>query len=89
MLNKKIMIQNKLGLHARAAMKLINLTGRYESEIFLHYRNRKVNAKSILGVMALGAARGAEIELIVDGPDETDALSALENLINNFFDETE
>lgn len=87
MLQKRIMIINKLGLHARASVKLINLAGRFQSEILLNYDNRQVNAKSILGIMALGAAQGSEIELIISGPDENTALQQISELINNRFGE--
>ncbi len=87
MLQKKLTIVNKLGLHARASVKLINLAGRFQSEILLSYDNREINAKSILGTMALGAAQGAEIILIVSGPDEELALEKISELINNGFGE--
>ena len=87
MLRKKITIQNKLGLHARASVKLINLAGRFQSESKMKYGKAEVNAKSIMNVMALAATKGADIELIVDGPDEKAAMKAMVDLINNRFDE--
>lgn len=87
MLQKKITIVNKLGLHARASVKLINLAGRFQSEIVISYDDRQVNAKSILGIMGLGAAQGAEVELMVSGPDEEPALQQICELINNRFGE--
>ena len=78
---------NKLGLHARASIKLINLAGRFESEILIRYEHREINAKSILGTMALGAGYGAEIELIVKGSDESIACEKISELINTDFGE--
>jgi len=73
-------ITNKLGLHARASAKLTKLASGFESEIFLSRNGRRVNAKSIMGVMMLAAGIGSDVELEAEGPDEraaTDALSAL------------
>lgn len=89
MISKKITLINKLGLHARAAMKLVNIASRYQSEVILKYGNREVNAKSIMNIMALGASCGAEIELIITGADETEAMAAIVKLINNRFGEAE
>ena len=89
MIKKKITIQNKLGLHARASMKFIDLAGRYQSDILIKYNNAEVNAKDIMNVMALAASKGAEIELVVDGPDEKKAMQAVVDLINNKFGEDE
>lgn len=74
MLQRKLTIINKLGLHARASMKLISLAGRFQSDIFIHHDGYEVDAKDIINVMALGAAQGSEIELIVSGEDEAAAL---------------
>lgn len=87
MLKKTLIIQNKLGLHARASIQLINTASRYQSEILINYHGRQVNAKSILCVMALGAVHGAEIELTINGEDEQTALDSLILLINNKFGE--
>lgn len=89
MLNKKVFIVNKLGLHARAAAKLVHLSSRYGSEIILIKNGQKVNGKSIMGVMMLAASKGTEIELEVEGEDETIALEAVEHLIANRFGESE
>jgi phosphocarrier protein len=89
MLNKKITIINKLGLHARAAAKLVQVASRYESESKLIRGNKTVNGKSIMGVMMLAASRGTEIELVVEGPDELDAMLALCELIDSRFGESE
>ncbi len=89
MLNQNITIINKLGLHARAAAKLIAYASRFGSEIFLIHGNKKVNAKSILGVMMLGAAKGTELTITAEGEDETHALASIVNLINDRFGEEE
>jgi phosphocarrier protein HPr len=89
LLRKKITIVNKLGLHARAAAKLVHLASRYASEILLIKNDQRANGKSIMGVMMLAAAKGIEIELEVEGEDEAVALEAVENLINGRFGESE
>lgn len=89
MLIRKLIIINKLGLHARATMKLVNLARRYECEIFMRYQNREINAKSIMNVMVLAASQGSEIELVTSGNDEADAMEALTKLINDRFEESE
>lgn len=89
MISKKLIITNKLGLHARAAAKFVNHASRHLSEIWVVRGNRKVNGKSIMGIMMLAANKGSEIELIISGIDEVEAMTDLENLINNRFGETE
>ncbi len=85
----KIKIVNKLGLHARAAAKLVHLASRYASEIKIIKDQQEVNAKSIMGVMMLGAARGTELNLQVSGEDEIQAFKDLIALIENRFGESE
>ncbi len=87
MLNKEITIINKLGLHARAAAKFVNLASQFESEIALTRDGRRVNGKSIMGVMMLAAAQGTTLELSVSGNDENEALEQLEGLIGQRFGE--
>lgn len=87
MLQKEITIINKLGLHARAAAKLVTLASGFESEVKLALNGNKVNGKSIMGVMMLAAAKGSTIELFVSGSDEEQAMAALTKLINDKFDE--
>lgn len=82
-----VTIINPLGLHTRAAMKLVNLADRYQSEIILQYKHHHVNAKSILNVMTLGAAQGATLTVTTNGPDETAALAAIIALFEAGFDE--
>jgi phosphocarrier protein len=84
-----ITISNRLGLHARASAKLTKLAGSFRSEIFLSRSGRRVNAKSIMGVMMLAAGLGAEIEIETDGPDEDAAMDALRALIVDKFGEGE
>ncbi len=82
-----ISISNKLGLHARASAKLSKLAGSFTSEIFLSKEGRRVNAKSIMGVMMLAAGIGSELELEVEGADERAATDALVALVNDKFGE--
>lgn len=89
MLQKKITISNKLGLHARAAAKLVSLTSKYSAHIEIANKTKKVNGKSIMGVMMLAAAMGSELEFTIDGDDEKDLLVAVEKLVNNKFNEEE
>ncbi len=83
------MIINKLGLHARASAKLTQLASRFKSEVMLSRGGRRVNAKSIMGVMMLAAAKGTSIGIETNGEDEADAMQALLNLINDYFGEGE
>ncbi len=89
MLQREVEIVNKLGLHARASAKLTQLAGQYKSSIWLIRNGRRVNAKSIMGVMMLAAAKGATVGIETDGPDEEAARNALKGLIANRFDERE
>ena len=89
MICRPITIINKLGLHARAANKLVSTAGDFQSDIRVKGHGREVNAKSIIPVMMLAASQGTEVELIVDGPDEQDAVEALTALINDYFGEGE
>ena len=89
MISQKVTIINKLGLHTRASAKLVHLASRYGSQSKLIKGNKTVNCKSIMGVMMLAASKGTELELTVDGDDETAAMEAIIGLINNRFDEAE
>jgi phosphocarrier protein len=82
-------IVNKLGLHARASAKLTKLAGGFQCEIFISRNGRRVNAKSIMGVMMLAAGLGASVDLEVDGADEAEAMAALRALIDGRFGEEE
>ncbi|BAL97738.1 MAG: HPr family phosphocarrier protein [Rubrivivax sp.] len=87
MIKTRITISNKLGLHARASAKLTKLAGSYRSEVFLSRNGRRVNAKSIMGVMMLAAGLGAEVEIETEGEDEQAAMDALRALIDGKFGE--
>lgn len=89
MIKRSVNIINKLGLHARASAKLTKLAGSFQSDIFAIRNDRRVNAKSIMGVMMLAAGQGAQIELEVSGPDETAAMDALVQLIDARFGESQ
>lgn len=89
MVSKKIIIVNKLGLHARAAAKFVTMASVFESEVQLAKGDRVVNGKSIMGVMMLAAAKGTELELIANGKDEGEALVMLSELIAKRFGEEE
>ena len=82
-------IINRLGLHARAAAKLTHIASGFQSEIWLSRSGRRVNAKSIMGVMMLAAGLGTTVELETDGPDEEAAASGIEALFNDKFGEAE
>jgi phosphocarrier protein len=86
---RKLIIINKLGMHARASAKFVSLAAEFSAEITLQRNGQQVNGKSIMGIMMLAAAKGAEIELCADGKDETKAVEALAELINNRFGEGE
>ena len=87
MLNKEIIIVNKLGLHARAAAKFVSLASGFESEIMVKRNGKCVNGKSIMGVMMLAAGCGTTIELSANGNDENRAIAELEALIEDRFGE--
>ena len=89
MIQTRIQISNKLGLHARASAKLTKLAGSFQSEVFLSRNGRRVNAKSIMGVMMLAAGLGSEIEIETSGADEQAAMDALRVLIDGKFGEGE
>jgi len=89
MIKTTVKINNKLGLHARASAKLSKLAGSFRADVSLSRNGRRVNAKSIMGVMMLAAGIGSEIEIETDGEDETSALTALTALIDDKFGEGE
>jgi len=86
---REVEIVNKLGLHARASAKLTQLAAKFQSEVQISRNGRKVNAKSIMGVMMLAAGKGSKITLEVEGPDEEEALAAICALIGDNFGEGE
>lgn len=87
MIRTTVSISNRLGLHARASAKLTKLAGGFQSNIFMTRNGRRVNAKSIMGVMMLAAGLGSEVEIEADGADEQAALAALVALIDDKFGE--
>ena len=89
MIKAVLKINNKLGLHARASAKLTKLASSFISEVHLARNGRRVNAKSIMGVMMLAAGFGTEIELEVEGEDEAQAAAAISVLVNDKFGEGE
>lgn len=87
MLEKKVRVQNKLGLHARPAALLVKTANKFKSDVFLTRESQVVNGKSIMGVMMLAANYGSEILLSVKGEDEENALAELSNLFDSKFGE--
>lgn len=89
MLTKEAEIINKLGLHARASAKLTQLAGKYTCEVWMAKGTRRINAKSIMGVMMLAAGKGSKVSIETDGADEAEAMAALLALIADYFGEGE
>lgn len=89
MQQREIEIVNKLGLHARASAKLTQMAAQFAAEVWISREGRKVNAKSIMGVMMLAAAKGSMVVIETEGPDEGEAMAALVGLINEKFGEGE
>ena len=88
MLKQELVIQNQLGLHTRAAAKLVNVAKRFSCKIELIFRDRVVDAKSIMGVITLGAQKQQHLTFTFDGADAEQACTAITQLINNKFDES-
>ena len=80
---------NKLGLHARASAKLTQVANQFESDIWIEKNDKKVNAKSIMGIMMLAASQGTDIKISTEGVDEKEALDSISALINDYFGEGE
>jgi phosphocarrier protein HPr len=89
MLQQEAEIINKLGLHARASAKLTQVAGRFKANVWVSRDGRRVNAKSIMGVMMLAAAKGSTLLVETEGPDEQEALAAVTKLIADCFEENE
>lgn len=85
MLSRTVTVQNQVGLHARPATFFIQKSNEFKSSIWIEKEERKVNAKSLLGVLSLGITKGTEIKIVTDGVDEEEALDALEALIKSNF----
>ncbi|MDE1544317.1 HPr family phosphocarrier protein [Dechloromonas agitata] len=89
MLTQETEIINKLGLHARASAKLTQTAGKFQCEVWMSKGERRINAKSIMGVMMLAAGKGSRVKLETNGPDEAEAMAALLALIGDYFGEGE
>jgi len=89
MLTRETQIINKLGLHARASAKLTQLAGKFTCEVWMSKGSRRINAKSIMGVMMLAAGKGSTVTIETDGKDEAEAMEALLALIADYFGEGE
>jgi phosphocarrier protein len=89
MVEKKLVIRNKLGLHARAAVKFVNLANRFSSKVKIIKNGAEIDGKSILGILTLAATQHSTITLKISGSDEKDAFKALTGLINDKFEEKE
>lgn len=89
MIEKTVTIKNKLGLHARAAVKFVNLGNRFSATVRIEKDGNAIEGKSILGILTLAATQGSRVRLVVAGRDQEAALQALVDLINNRFDEKE
>ena len=87
MQQREVEIINKLGLHARASAKLTQLAAQFQCDVMMSRNNRKVNAKSIMGVMMLAAGKGSKVVIETEGPDEGDAMEAIVALIGDYFGE--
>jgi phosphocarrier protein HPr len=86
-IKRTIQVSNKLGLHARASAKLTQTASKFQSNVWISRNGRRVNAKSIMGVMMLAAGIGSSVELETDGPDEASAIDTIEALFNDKFGE--
>ena len=87
MITKKLTILNKLGLHARAAAKIVSLANEFESTIIITKDGKNADARSIMKLLMLSASQGSRINIEVDGTDQKDAMKSIEKLFNNKFDE--
>jgi len=87
MTQEQVMISNKLGLHARAAAKLVHTASNFEAEIHVGTEHEEVNAKSILGILTLAATKGTPLNVRADGPDEVEAVQAIVQLFADKFGE--
>lgn len=88
-LSEKLLIINKLGLHLRAAAELVKVANKFKSSITIHHGVQNVNAKSLMGLMTLAAAKGTELEFVAEGEDAKEMMAALKQLLANKFGEKE
>ena len=87
MTSKTVTIKNRAGIHARPAALIVNTANQYESEIFLEKDSMRINSKSIMGIITLGASYKSTISIMAEGPDESDAVEAIAKLFENRFEE--
>ncbi len=87
MTSKTVTIKNRAGIHARPAALIVNTANQYESEIFLEKDSMRINSKSIMGIITLGASYKSTISIMAEGPDENDAVEAIAKLFENRFEE--
>jgi phosphocarrier protein len=87
MQQRKLKIVNRLGLHARAAVKLVSVCSRYVSNVFVVVNGRRANARHLIAIMLLAASMGAAISIETEGPDEVEAMAAVTRLVNDGFGE--
>ena len=87
MITKKLMVLNKLGLHARAAAKVVSTANKFESTIIITKDGKNADARSIMKLLMLSASQGSSIRVEIDGADQNDAMESIERLFNNKFDE--
>ncbi|REL33264.1 HPr family phosphocarrier protein [Rhodohalobacter sp. SW132] len=85
MIKKKVKVLNEAGLHARPSSILVKTASQFKSDLFIEMYGYRINGKSILGLMTLAAEKGSEMELIMDGPDEEEAMEAVTELFENKF----
>ena len=85
MISETVVIQNRVGLHSRPATSFIQKANEYKCSVWIEKNERRVNAKSLLGVLSLGVLQGTEISIITDGPDERDAIDAMVSLVHSDF----
>jgi len=86
-LTKELVVQNKMGIHARPAAMIVRITNRYKSDVFVEKDSEQVNGKSIMGLMMLAAAKGSKVKFLANGPDAAQILDELEDLFARKFDE--
>ncbi len=87
MISETVVIQNRVGLHSRPATSFIQKANEYKCSVWIEKNERRVNAKSLLGVLSLGVLQGTEINIIADGADERDAIQAMVALVHSDFSE--
>lgn len=87
MVEREVEVQNRAGIHARPAALIVKVANQFESKIYMEKDQMRINGKSIMGIITLGAAYKSRLKISVEGPDEVEAADAIENLFNNRFEE--